>query len=197
MAPVLLSPPDGGAFGFHAGDLRRRMGARLAEKLGTLADVVCNPPGFDALGEGFAVQSGMPQRKVFLGAAEPWPIDRNAVLEQRVVMVCPSFSLSGSIPRMVARLRQAGAREVHLRLALAPLVQGCNFGVKTPVVAADAGTTDLVQQLGIDSILVLGTDELAELMGANGWCQACFGGTKPVVADQTDDQLLLFQASTS
>ncbi|WP_050515380.1 amidophosphoribosyltransferase [Streptomyces rimosus] len=109
----------------------------------------------------------------------------DAVAGQRVVLVDDSL-VRGTTMRTVTRLlREAGAVEVHLRIASPPYRWPCFYGVDTgrpaELLAARLPITELAGQLGCDSVAFLPLDRLTEAAGGDpsGYCTACLTGRYP------------------
>jgi len=81
-------------------------------------------------------------------------------------------------------VRDAGAAEVHLRIASPPVAWPCSFGIDTPtrseLAAASADPHALARDLGADSLGYLSPQGLAGAAGSGGFCDACFTGRYPV-----------------
>jgi amidophosphoribosyltransferase len=120
---------------------------------------------------------------------------------RRVVLVAASLVTGVDVGRAAAALRAAGAAEVHVRVAAAPVRMPCSYGVTGPtadeIVQVDTGSlVALTQRLGADSLAFLSIEAQREAAagkgGPTGFCDACFSGNWPI-APETDGQLPLFE----
>jgi amidophosphoribosyltransferase len=109
--------------------------------------------------------------------------------------------------KILQMLRDAGAREVHLRIASPPTRHSCFYGVDTPerakLLAAQMTVAEMASYIGADSLAFLSIDGLYKALGEDGrvdaapnYCDACFTGDYPTrLTDQEDmmptDQLAL------
>jgi amidophosphoribosyltransferase len=125
---------------------------------------------------------------------------RAAVDERRVVLVASALLSGVAVRAAVAALREAGAREVQVRVASPPVKALCVYGVDTPGVDAVPATdvVALATRIGADGLAFLdreaALEELARTPAAGGWCEGCWTGTYPV-PPEVDGQLPLFSAS--
>ncbi len=81
-------------------------------------------------------------------------------------------------------IRDAGAREVHLRVASPPITGPCHYGIDTPdreeLIAATHSREEIREHLGVDSLEYLTLDEMIDAAGRRtAWCHACFSGDYP------------------
>jgi len=88
--------------------------------------------------------------------------------------------------QLVRMLREAGAREVHLRITSPPVAWSCFYGIDTgdrdELIAAQLGIEEICAYLNLDTLAYLSLDRLVEATGAAGagFCDACFTGDYPV-----------------
>jgi len=110
---------------------------------------------------------------------------------KRVVIVDDSIVRGTTSRRLVAILRAAGAREVHMRICSPPVRCPCYFGIDTPhrkdLISNGAGPDEVCASLGADSLAFISVEGLLEsLKGAgtgqttNGYCLGCFTGEYPI-----------------
>lgn len=211
---VYFARADSTVFGREVYRVRRLMGERLAEESqGLEADVVIGVPdsGYPAA-LGFASGSGIPfeqglVRSHYVGRTfiEPTSTARGlgvrlkltpvrAVLEGKRVVIVDDSMVRGTTSRQIVRLvREAGASEVHLRLAAPPVISPCFYGIDTPnaeeLIAARAASVDAIRDfLGVDSLGFLSLEGLREAVGAHtdvsgatDFCEACLTGCSPLV----------------
>ncbi|GAB2219850.1 hypothetical protein Droror1_Dr00007487 [Drosera rotundifolia] len=110
-----------------------------------------------------------------------------AVLEgKRVVVVDDSIVRGTTSSKIVRLIREAGAKEVHMRIASPPIIGSCYYGVDTPspkeLIANRMSLDQIREFIGADSLAFLPLDKLKKLMGidASKFCYACFNGKYPI-----------------
>jgi len=211
-------------------DARKGIGAELARESPVEADVVVPVPdsGVPAA-MGFAKQSGIPFelgiiRNHYVGRTFIEPTDhiRNLgvklkhsankpVLDgKRVILVDDSIVRGTTSRKIVEMVRQAGAREVHMRISSPPTTHSCFYGIDTPerskLLAAQHSVEEMADLIGADSLAFISLDGLYRALGKDGrdartpqYCDACFTGDYPIaLPDQQDNaerQLSLLTAN--
>ncbi len=186
---------------------RYEMGRQLAREHPVDADVVMAvPDSAVAGGIGYATESGLPYiegliKNRYIGRTFISPDQRmrsrgvhlkfNPVVEnlsgQRVVVVDDSIVRGTTTPRIVALLREAGAREVHLRITSPPIKHPCYLGVDmatyAELIAANYTVEEIRQKTGADSLGYLSLDGLISAVGRkrDEMCLGCFVGEYPNV----------------
>jgi amidophosphoribosyltransferase len=203
---VYFARPDAHLYGREVHGARRRMGKMLAAQAPVNADMVMGVPesGVPAA-EGYARASGIPHgqglvKNRYIGRTFITPGQdardvgvrrklnplRENIAGKRLVVVDDSI-VRGTTQRAVVRmLREAGATEVHLRLASPPLVWPCFYGIDIPdrdeLVAANSSISELESFLGVDSLAYLSLENLVTAIDAPGagFCTACLNGEYPV-----------------
>jgi len=199
---------------------RIEMGKRLAQETAVDADVVVPVPDsgmFPAVG--YSMASGLPLefgliRNHYVGRTfiEPMQSIRNfgvkvklnpvrSVLEgRRVVLIDDSIVRGTTSQKIVRMVRNAGAREVHLRVSSPPITGPCYYGIDTPekeqLIAASHSVKEIEQFLGADSLGYLSLPSLMDSVqnGKDEFCAACFSGNYPVpLPDESLGQRKLFE----
>ncbi len=103
---------------------------------------------------------------------------------KRVVLVDDSIVRGTTSKIIVKMLRQAGAKEVHLRVSSPPVAHSCYFGIDTPdrekLVGAVMTVDEINDLIGTDTLRYLSVDDLNEAIGINDTCRACFNGVYPI-----------------
>jgi amidophosphoribosyltransferase len=216
---VYFARPDSVMEGTPVYDARKRIGAELAREAGVHADVVVPVPdsGVPAA-MGYAAESGIPFelgiiRNHYVGRTFIEPTDhiRNlgvklkhsanrAILEgRRAILVDDSIVRGTTSRKIVEMVRQAGAREVHMRVSSPPTTHSCFYGIDTPerskLLAARNSVEDMAALIGVDSLAFISIDGLYRALGKEPrdparphFCDACFTGDYPVpLPDQTDN----------
>jgi amidophosphoribosyltransferase len=125
----------------------------------------------------------------------------NAVHEvlngKSVVMVDDSIVRGTTTKGLVAMIRAAGAREVHMRVSSPPITGPCYYGIDTPnrdeLIAANLDVKEIAQTLEVDTLGYLSLEGMLESVpgGPSGFCHACFSGDYPT-PPPTDPQKLRF-----
>jgi len=219
---ITLARDDGRIFGHEAWSIRSGLGERLAREAPCpRASVVVGTAGAgEALANGYGrvaripVQNGLVQSTVDVQQVEEppsgvsnfhsrlrWSVVPGAVAERSVALITPVLVPGDDTARIVAMLRQAGATEVHLRVASPPLKTACAYGVTTPLgdsfVNEINAAGGLSQALGVDTFDTMSIEGLHAVVGARVdgaplYCDACLTGKHPVPPEPEDDQLPLF-----
>lgn len=203
---VYFARPDSNVFGRSVAATREGFGVRLAREQPAIADVVVPVPDsgmYAALG--YARESGIPfalglVRNHYVGRTfiEPRqsirhfgvkvklnPV-RDVVAGKRIVLVDDSIVRGTTSRKIVRMLREAGAREVHVRVSSPPTVASCHYGIDTPtrreLIGASHGVDEIRAFIDADSLGYLSAEGMLEAFGrpAQATCTACFTGTYPV-----------------
>ncbi|MGI9076730.1 MAG: amidophosphoribosyltransferase, partial [Gemmatimonadaceae bacterium] len=215
---VYFSRPDSRIFGGSVDRARRELGRRLARDCpAPNADLVFSvPDSANAAALGYAEESGLPLelaliRNHYVGRTFIQPsqagrdakvkVKYNAVHEvldgKSVVMVDDSIVRGTTTRGLVAMVRAAGAREVHMRVSSAPITGPCYYGIDTPsredLIAANLSVDEIAKHIGVDSLGYLSIDGMLESVpgGPHGFCHACFSGDYPT-PPPTDPNKLRF-----
>jgi len=213
---VYFSRPDSRVFGGSVDRARRALGRRLATECpAPSAELVFSvPDSSNSAALGFAEQSGLPLelaliRNHYVGRTFIQPtqagrdakvkVKYNAVREvldgKSVVMVDDSIVRGTTTRGLVAMVRAAGAREVHMRVSSAPITGPCYYGIDTPnreeLIAANMTTEQIAAHIGVDSLGYLSLDGMLESVpdGPRGFCHACFSGDYPTPPPTDPDKL--------
>jgi amidophosphoribosyltransferase len=203
---VYFARPDSRLYGQSVHQARIRMGEQLAGHAPVEADMVMGVPesGVPAA-EGFARASGVPfgqglVKNRYVGRSFIAPNQemraravrmklnplRENVAGKRLVVVDDTIVRGTTQRQLVRMLREAGAREVHLRITAPPVAWSCFYGIDTgdrsELIAHDLGVDEIRAYLDADSLAYLPLDRLVEATGAPeaGFCDACFTGRYPV-----------------
>ena len=206
---IYFARPDSIIDGVSVHASRVRAGEILAEVHPADADIVIGAPdsGLDAA-LGFSGQSGIPYRmgfiknkyigRTFISPTKKTRVDgvkiKLAVLEEvvrdkRVVLVDDSIVRGTTMGRVVKLLRDAGAKEVHVRISSPPFLHPCYYGTdidsEKNLVACHHTIPEICEIIGADSLGYFPVERLGELTGGKGYCDACFTGAYPT--DIPDD----------
>ena len=212
---VYFSRPDSTVEGLNVYDARKRIGAELAGEAPVSADMVIPVPDSGVPAAlGYANASGIPFelgiiRNHYVGRTFIEPSDRirhlgvrlkhNAnrakISGKRVVLVDDSIVRGTTSKKIVEMVRDAGATEVHFRIASPPTTHSCFYGVDTPnreeLLAHSMDVEEMRRYIQADSLAFVSIDGLYRAVGEperNGarpqFCDACFTGNYPI--DLTD-----------
>ena len=187
---VYFSRPDSVVNGRSVYDVRKRMGARLAEETGVDADVVVPVPDSGVPAAlGYAQGSGIPYElgiirghyvgRTFiqptqgvreLGVRMKHSPNRAALAGKRVVLIDDSIVRGTTSVKIVRMVREAGAKEVHLRSASPPILWPDFYGIDMPdrekLIAANKTLAEMQELLEVDSLGFLSVQGLYWAMGA-------------------------------
>ncbi|HMB31912.1 MAG TPA: amidophosphoribosyltransferase, partial [Desulfohalobiaceae bacterium] len=198
---------------------RKNMGMVLAREAPIDADFVMPFPdsGMYA-GVGYAHESGLPFemamiRNHYVGRTFIQPsqdmrdfgvrIKLNPVKEmiqgKRIVIIEDSIVRGTTIRTRIKKLRELGARELHLRVSCPPIRYPCFYGVDFSstgeLIAANHSVQDIAKYIGLDSLHYLSVDGLLKAVEAkSGYCLSCFLGDYPIVTDESLGKMCLEQA---
>jgi amidophosphoribosyltransferase len=202
---IYFARPDSVLSGRSIYMARYQMGRALAREHPVDADVVMAVPDSAIPGGiGYAAESGLPYvegliKNRYIGRTFISPdqtmrsqgvqLKFNPIVEnlrgQRVVVVDDSIVRATTTPRIVALLRDAGAREVHVRIASPPIVHPCYLGVDMAtykeLVAANFTIDQIRARVGADSLGYLSVERLVESTGRerSDFCLGCLTGAYP------------------
>jgi len=202
---VYFARPDSVIEGRSVHGVRRKMGARLAREHPVEADIVIGvPDSATAHTIGYANQANIPYgegliKNRYIGRTFIQPDERlrrrkvalkyNPLPDltgKRIVLVDDSIVRGTTSGPIVALLRQAGAREIHMRVASPPIRHPCFMGVdmatRQELIAARMSVDEIANHIGADSLAYLSLDGLRSGVPFEGeaHCQACFSGEYPV-----------------
>ena len=209
---VYFSRPDSILGGRSVYETRRQIGVELAREAPVEADLVCPVPDSGTPAAiGFAHESGIPYgmgiiRNQYMGRTfiEPTEqirnmgvrlklnVNRALIQGKRVILVDDSVVRGTTSRKIKEMILDAGAAEVHFRIASPPTAWPCFYGVDTPqrekLLAATMSEEEMRDHLAVDSLKFISLDGLYRAVGeANGrnnscpqYCDACFSGEYPV-----------------
>ena len=109
---------------------------------------------------------------------------KDAVAGKRVIMIDDSIVRGTTSDRIVSMLKEAGAKEVHVRISSPPFLHPCYFGTDVPsndqLIAAQHSTEEIRKMIGADSLGYMQIDYLEGMAGGLPLCKACFDGNYPM-----------------
>lgn len=183
---------------------RIKAGKFLAQDSPVEADIVVGvPESGNAAALGYSMESGVPYGVAFMknsyvgrtfikpsqsSRADGVRVKLNAIQEavngKRVIMIDDSIVRGTTAGRIVKMLKEAGAREVHMRISSPPFLWPCYFGTDIPkreqLIAYNRTLEEIREKIGADSLAYLKTERLEELSDGLPICKGCFTGEYPL-----------------
>lgn len=209
---IYFSRPDSVVFGRSVDRTRRALGRQLAREHPVPgADCVFSvPDSSNAMALGFSEECGVKLEhglirnhyvgRTFINPGQASRTEkvrikfnpvRDVVAGRRIVMVDDSLVRGTTSRELVRLIRQAGAREVHMRISSPPITGPCYYGIDTPTYeelsAANFSVDEIRQQLGVDTLGYLSLEGMLAACGdsdATQFCHACFSGDYPTIVPQ-------------
>jgi amidophosphoribosyltransferase len=223
---IYFARPDSFIFGEHVYTARKNMGRAMAQESPADVDLIVPVPDSGVVSAmGFAEESGIPFemgliRNHYVGRTfiEPQSQIRhfgvklklNPVKEiiagKRIAIIDDSIVRGTTARKIVKMLRDAGAKEVHLRISAPPILHSCFYGIDTPtkeeLIAHTHDLEETRQYLAADSLAYLSLEKMMEVLenGKKKFCSACFDGNYPIpITDNKTDtsQMGLFDNENS
>jgi len=201
---VYFARPDSDLSGLSVYETRKRLGETLARESPVPADIVIAVPDSGVPAAlGYSQASGIPFeigliRSHYVGRTfiEPQssirhfgvrlklnPV-RNALRGKRVIVVDDSIVRGTTSRKIVKMLRNAGAREVHMRISSPPTRWPCFYGIDTPsraeLIASNHSSDEIAKYMTADTLGYLSLEGLHAAIPGRGFCDACFSGDYPV-----------------
>jgi amidophosphoribosyltransferase len=209
---VYFSRPDSFYGGRSVYETRRQIGVELAREAPIDADLVCPVPDSGTPAAiGFSQESGIPfalgiTRNQYMGRTFIEPsqairsmgvrlklnVNRALIRGKRIILVDDSVVRGTTSQKIKEMIIEAGAAEVHFRIASPPTAWPCFYGVDTPerekLLAANMSEEEMRAHIGVDSLKFISLDGLYRAAGEPGgrnpaqpqYCDACFSGEYPV-----------------
>ncbi|HEX8802097.1 MAG TPA: amidophosphoribosyltransferase, partial [Terriglobales bacterium] len=203
---VYFSRPDSIIFGRSVQQSRDAMGRQLALESPVDADIVIPIPDSGVTAAmGYSYQSGIPIqfgliRNHYVGRTFIEPEQRvrdfgvrlklnpvkHVIDGKRVVLIDDSIVRGTTSRKIVRMVRDAGAKEVHMRISCPPTISPCYYGVDTPsknqLIAANKSVDEIREYIGADSLAYLSLEGLKKAAGESDkltYCTACYTGKYP------------------
>ncbi len=217
---IYFARPDSHIFGKSVYAVRKNFGRILAEENPVDADIVIPVPDSGVPAAiGYAEASGIPfekgiVRSHYMGRTFIEPQDsirhfgvklklnavRDVIKGKRVVVVDDSIVRGTTSRKIVKMIRDANAKEVHLRISSPPSISPCYYGIDTPtteeLIASNHKVEEINSYITSDTLNYLSIEGMYRAVGQDkGFCDACFTGKYPVkVEDEIKaPQLVLFK----
>jgi len=203
---VYFARTDSHIDGISVYDARAKAGRILAKKAPVEADIVAGVPDSAVTAAlGYSEESGIPYGEAlaknrYVGRTFIKPkqkireqsvkvklnaLSRN-VKGKKVVLVDDSIVRGTTSKKIVEMLREAGAREVHMRISSPPVKWPCYFGIDTPtadqLIGSSNSVEEICQLIGADSLEYLTAEDLLQSVNGtkNQFCMGCFDGDYPI-----------------
>ncbi len=220
---IYFARPDSTIFGEQVYKVRKEFGRQLAREHAVEADVVMAVPDSGVPAAiGYAEESGIPFqlgmiRNHYVGRTFIEPAQsirhfgvkiklnpvRDVIEGKRVIVVDDSIVRGTTSRKIVKMVRNAGAKEVHVRISSPPTAYPCFYGIDTPtrkeLIASSHNVEEIARYITADSLGYLTPEGMREAAGifqkkTCGFCDACFTGDYPVRFPRlkSDSQLGLF-----
>ena len=200
---IYFARPDSVIDGVSVSKSRVRAGEILAENYPADADIVIGVPdsGLEAA-LGFSRASGIPYGigliknkyigRTFISPGQNERMDqvriklspvKNVIEEKRVVLIDDSIVRGTTSKRIVKLLREAGAKEIHMRISAPPFLHPCYYGTdidsEENLIACHHSMEEIAEIIGVDSLGYLPLENLNQLVESEDYCAACFNGVYP------------------
>jgi amidophosphoribosyltransferase len=203
---VYFARPDSYVFGESVNEIRTNLGRLLARERPADADLVVPVPDSGVCAAvGYAEESGLPLRvglirNHYVGRTFIQPQQsirhfgvkvklnpvRSLIDGKRIVLVDDSIVRGTTSRKIVKMVREAGAREVHMRISCPPTISPCFYGIDTPrrseLIAATHSVEEIQRFLGADSLGYLSLEGLLTAVNSHrdAYCTSCYTGRYPV-----------------
>ncbi len=217
---IYFARPDSIIFGKSVYSIRTALGRILGMESGVEADMVVPVPDSGVPAAiGFSQQTGIPFqmaliRNHYVGRTFIQPhqtirdfnvkVKLNPIAEiisgKRIIIIDDSIVRGTTSKTLVKMIRDAGAKEVHMRISSPPIDYSCYYGIDTPtraeLISSSHTVKEIEQFIGADSLRYMSIEGLRKVVGedADNFCYACFTGDYPEPFELTkrDHQLILF-----
>lgn len=200
---IYFARSDSAIDGISVHEARKRAGHILADTHPADADVIIGVPdsGLDSA-LGFSERSGIPYGigliknryigRTFISPGQENRVDKvkiklsavkSTVSGKRVVLVDDSIVRGTTCARIVKLLRDAGAKEIHMRVSAPPFLHPCYYGTdidsEEHLVACRYSIPEIKEMIGVDSLGYFPKERLCDLIESYDFCSACFDGNYP------------------
>jgi amidophosphoribosyltransferase len=212
---IYFARPDSHIFDDNVYQVRKRLGAQLAKEHPAKADfVMAIPDSGNYAALGYAEQSGIPYeiamiRNHYIGRTfiQPSQFLRDFrvrvklnpirdVIKGKTVIVVEDSIVRGTTSRSrIQEIRQAGAKEIHMRISCPPIKHPCFYGIDFPspkeLIAHNKTIQEIADFIQVDTLAYLSIEGMLSVMKDKGFCTACFSGQYPVSVPKTQSKYLL------
>jgi len=213
---IYFARPDSDIFGDNVYQVRKRLGEQLAREHPADADLVMAIPdsgNYAALG--YAKELNLPLeigmiRNHYIGRTFIQPSQfvrdfrvrvklnpiRNVLQGKRIIVVEDSIVRGTTSRSRIDALRQAGAKEIHMRISCPPIKSPCFYGIdfpsKSELIASNKSVEEIARFIKVDTLGYLSLEGMLSVMkNPNDYCHACFTGKYPVPIPKNTSKYLL------
>ncbi len=220
---IYFSRPDSYIFNESVYKIRKQLGFYLAKMQPIEADVVISvPDSANVAALGYSEASNIPfamglirshyigrtfiepdQKIRDFGAKIKYNVVRDVVRDKRVIIVDDSIMRGTTSRKIIKMIRNAGAKEVHMRISAPPTISPCYYGIDIPthkeLIAATHSLEEIKKYLRVDSLAYLDLNTMHHAAGqessSSRYCDACFTGKYPVAftSEDTSKEKYLFE----
>lgn len=207
---IYFARPDSRIDDINVYSARLLAGRFLAKDSPVDADIVVGvPESGNAAAQGYAMESGIPYGTAFVknnyvGRTFIKPkqssressvrvklnVLREVVKDKRVILIDDSIVRGTTSDQIVNMLKDAGAKEVHMRISSPPFLWPCYFGIDVPerhqLIAYNHTVDEICKEIGADTLGYLRLERLPEMVNGLGICTGCFTGDYPIPAPEED-----------
>lgn len=200
---IYFARPDSVIEGRTVYKARLEMGKQLAREDNSTADVVIAVPDSGrAAAIGYSMESGIPYeegliKNRYIGRTFIMPTQferdfkvrlklspvKEVIKDKRIILIDDSIVRGTTMKRIVAMLKKAGAKEVHVRIASPPIRYPCYMGIDIPtrheLIASWKRIEEIEKEIGADSLRYLSIKGLIKAVGLDDLCLACLNGIYP------------------
>lgn len=202
---IYFARPDSVWNGKNIHEVRQRLGRQLAQESPVDADVVISiPDSATPAAIGYALESGIPYNEGFVknryigrtfiqpteslrqqGVALKFNVLQANICDRRVIVIDDSIVRGTTTIPLIRLLREAGAKEIHMRVTSPPIIHPCFMGVDMgtyeELIAHRMSVDEIRQTFEVESLDYLSLDGMMKAIGSvNGYCNACFTGRYPL-----------------
>ena len=211
---VYFSRPDSRVFGEFVDKTRRQLGKNLADEADVDADIVISvPDSSNTTALGYASRSG---KKFEIGLIRNHYVGRTFInprqsqrdfgvkikfntvggvlKDKKVIIVDDSIVRGTTLKKLTRLIRDAGAKEIHVRISSPPIKHPCYYGLDFPstdeLIAGKMSVDEIKEYLGVDSLHYLSTEKMlgATNKDPSEFCSACFTGDYPIKINEEQDK---------
>lgn len=206
---IYFARPDSNIYGHNVHIVREKMGIELAKEAPCKADLVVPiPDSGNSAALGYSRESGIPiemaiVRNHYIGRTFIQPAQhirdigvkvklnpiRDVIKNKSIVVIEDSIVRGTTSKGRISALRQAGAKEIHMRVSCPPHISPCYYGIDFPtkeeLIAPSHTVEEIRRFLGLDSLAYLSLEGLYRAMPLpkNNLCVSCFTGKYPVLPE--------------
>lgn len=209
---IYFARPDSQIFGKSVYNVRLELGRRLAREAPVNADIVISVPDSSNVSAlGYSEESEIPfhmglirshyigrtfiepnQKIRDFGAKIKYNAIASVVKDKKVIVVDDSIMRGTTQRKIVTMLRNAGAKEIHVRITSSPTKYACYYGIDIPqhseLIASSHSLEEIRKFIRVDSIAYLSMEGMKYAAGEErSYCTACFSGNYPVPLDEMEN----------